>query len=79
EWDAQNETIDPTRMHKTQLAATAIDRVAAHREAVIEEVAAYGGTDLLCYRAESPATLVERQQTVWQPHLDWCAVTFDAP
>src|SRR3546814_21117932 len=66
-------------MHRTQLAATAIDRVAPNHDAVAGEVAAYGGTDLLCYRAETPPSLAERQHAAWQPHLDWCAVTFDAP
>lgn len=79
EWEAQTETIVPAGMHRTQLAATAIDRVAGNRDAVIDEVAAYGDTDLLCYRAEAPRALAERQQAVWQPFLDWCAIAHDAP
>lgn len=79
EWGAQGDMIKPAEMHRTQLAATAIDRVGPNREAVIDEIAAYGGTDLLCYRAEEPQSLIERQNAVWQPHLDWCAVAYDAP
>ncbi|HET8727246.1 MAG TPA: ATP12 family protein [Alphaproteobacteria bacterium] len=79
EWAAQEGQLRPGEMHRTQLAVTAIDRVAPNREAVIDEVTAYGGTDLLCYRAEAPLALAERQHAVWQPHLDWCAVAFDAP
>lgn len=79
EWADQKDEIRPAVMHRTQLAVTATDRVAPNRESVIDEVAAYAGTDLLCYRAEEPLSLAERQHAVWQPYLDWCAVTFDAP
>jgi chaperone required for assembly of F1-ATPase len=79
EWRAQGETVNPETMPMMRLAATAIDRVAPQREAVIDTVAAYGGSDLLCYRAEEPADLVERQKALWQPLLDWAALRFDAP
>jgi chaperone required for assembly of F1-ATPase len=57
----------------TRLAGTAQERVAATREAVVEELARYGGSDLLCYRAEQPASLVEAQTQLWQPWIDWAA------
>ena len=79
EWDAQVEEIKPDSMPMTQLASTAIDRVRPRREEVIDSIAAYAGTDLLCYRADGPAALVERQATHWQPLLDWAALHFDAP
>src|SRR3546814_12004916 len=66
-----SDLLKPAEMHRTQLAATAIDRVAPNRDAVVGEVAAYGGADLLCYRAETPPSLAERQHAAWQPHLDW--------
>src|SRR3546814_20765899 len=59
-------------------ASTAIDRVAPDRERAIGEMMAYGGADLLCYRAEAPEELVERQNRAWQPLLDWCAARFQA-
>ena len=34
-------------------------------------LAAYGDSDLLCYRAESPEELVARQARIWDPLLDW--------
>jgi chaperone required for assembly of F1-ATPase len=37
----------------------------------VELLAAYGDSDLLCYRAESPEELVARQAAVWGPMLDW--------
>ncbi|MEQ8250847.1 MAG: ATP12 family protein [Oceanibaculum nanhaiense] len=79
EWQAQGEEIKPDDMPLTQLAATAIDRVAKAREAVIEELVGYAETDLLCYHAEEPEDLIVRQTAAWQPLLDWAAETFEAP
>lgn len=62
-----------------RLAATAIDQVAGAREDHVDALAAYGETELLCYRAEHPADLVERQHGAWQPLLDWAAARFQAP
>lgn len=73
EWNAVGEKaeIDPRLMPVTRLATTAIDRVRTQRDKVIEEIAAYGASDLLCYRAEQPASLVERQNAGWNPWLEW--------
>lgn len=79
EWEAQDEEIDTGSMPMTQFASTAVDRVVPRRDTVIDDIAAYGRTDLLCYRAEHPAALVERQAAVWQPLLDWAALRYDAP
>lgn len=79
EWAAQGQTIDPETMPLMRLAATAIDQIAHNRAGVVQAVAAYAGSDLLCYRAEGPETLVSRQHHLWQPILDWAALRFDAP
>ena len=79
EWRAQGEDIYPATMPLTRLAGSAIDLVSTNRAEVIERTTAYAGTDLLCYRAEGPPPLVERQQTGWQPLLDWAARHFDVP
>ncbi len=71
EWRNQGDEIAPASMPFTRLANSAVDRTAPHRAQVIEQVAAYAGADLLCYRAEGPAALVERQSAEWQPVLDW--------
>ncbi|WP_132255098.1 ATP12 family chaperone protein [Methylobacterium segetis] len=71
EWQAQDEIIDPARMPVTRLVNTAIDGVAPRRDAVIDDLAAYAGTDLLAYRAESPERLVAAQGAAWDPVLDW--------
>lgn len=57
----------------TSLANTAQERVAGQREAVALELARYGETDLLCYRATTPPALARRQHEAWQPWLDWAA------
>jgi chaperone required for assembly of F1-ATPase len=71
EWDAQKGEIDPARMPLTRLANAVIDAVADAPEAVAEEVAKYLGSDLLFYRADAPAGLVERQARAWDPLLAW--------
>jgi chaperone required for assembly of F1-ATPase len=71
EWEAQREEIDPAAMPVTRLVNAAIDGVAAQAEAVAAEIASYGGSDLLCYRAADPERLVQRQAAVWDPVLDW--------
>jgi chaperone required for assembly of F1-ATPase len=62
----------------TRLAATGLDRVIRQRERVIEDTAKYAGSDLLCYRATEPESLVKRQSQTWQPLLDWAAERFGA-
>ncbi|MGF1641725.1 MAG: ATP12 family chaperone protein, partial [Rhodospirillales bacterium] len=73
EWRAQGDQIRPQTMPLTRLAATAVDRVAPARAAVVDGLVAYAGADLLCYRAVEPADLVALQQAAWQPLLDWAA------
>jgi chaperone required for assembly of F1-ATPase len=73
EWAAQDDEIRPLTMPMMRLAATAIDRIGRERAAIVDQIAAFGGSDLLCYRTESPASLIERQATLWQPLLDWAA------
>lgn len=71
EWAAQDGVIDPGSMPFTRMANSAIDKVAAQRDVVEEMLASYGGTDLLCYRAESPEGLRARQDAEWAPLLSW--------
>jgi chaperone required for assembly of F1-ATPase len=78
EWRAQDEHIRPHGMPLTRLASTAIDRVAPDRTPVVEELASYAETDLLCYRAGEQPELAARQAEAWQPLLDWAAERFAA-
>ncbi|CAN5155273.1 ATPase [soil metagenome] len=73
EWDAQGEFIAPGTMPATRLAATAIDRVSQTREPVADEIAAYAGSDALCYVAEHPGSLVAQQSEAWGPWRQWAA------
>lgn len=77
EWDAQGDIIDPISMPLTGLANAAIDHVRPNRTAFAKSIAAYGESDLLCYRAADPAPLVARQGEAWQPILDWAAKRYD--
>jgi len=63
----------------TRLAGTAQQRIAPDPMPIMDAIARYGETDLLCYRADAPEALVERQARGWQPWLDWAALTYDAP
>jgi chaperone required for assembly of F1-ATPase len=78
EWRGQDETLKPEGMVLTKALNTALDRIAASRAAIVEDLAKYAGTDLLCYRAESPADLVRRQREAWDRWLDWARERFGA-
>lgn len=78
EWDAQEDKINPLTMPFTRSANSAIDKVIPQFDAVADMLCAYGETDLLCYRAESPQSLRERQAENWDPLLDWLSETYDA-
>ncbi len=57
----------------TRIAGTGLARIAPNPEPVVQELARYGGSDLLCYRAAEPPRLAARQAAAWQPWLDWAA------
>lgn len=76
EWAAQGEKIDPAAMPMTGLANAAIDRIAPDIAGFASGIAPYGESDLLCYRADGPAALVERQAAHWQPLLDWASARY---
>ncbi|NEU11505.1 ATPase [Methylobacterium sp. BTF04] len=78
EWEAQVAVIDPHTMPLTRLANTAIDGVAPRRDAVIDDLSAYAGTDLLAYRAGDPERLIASQAAAWDPVLDWARDALDA-
>jgi len=78
EWLAQEGELKPETMPVTRAVNSAIDRVAPQIEDVRGIVAAYGGSDLLCYRAGAPAELVQRQAERWDPALAWAEERFGA-
>ena len=78
EWQGQGLTVKPLSLPLTRLVSTAIDRVPPRRADVIAEIAKYATTDLLCYHADEPRELAERQQKIWQPLLDWAEARLGA-
>lgn len=79
EWRAIAEEIDPAALPFTRAVNAAIDRVARDPAPVIDAVAAYGATDLVCYRAEAPEGLRLRQAAGWDPLIAWSAAALGAP
>jgi chaperone required for assembly of F1-ATPase len=71
EWRAVDGTVDPRRMPFTRSANSAVDKVATQFDEVAGLIAAYGGSDLLCYRTEDAGELARRQTEAWDPILDW--------
>lgn len=78
EWDAQVGEVRPETMPVTRAANSAIDKIVPQRAEVVEIVAAYGASDLLCYRALGPEALIARQAAGWDPVLDWAAEALGA-
>lgn len=78
EWRGQGETLHPETMPLTKALNAALDRVAANRAALVDDLARYASSDLLCYRAEAPAELVRRQCEAWDRWLTWSEEQFGA-
>lgn len=79
EWEAQEKEIRPATMPLTTLACSAIDAVTAKKADVAAEIARYAESDLICYRAEGPRELVERQEAGWDPVVAWAAKVLGVP
>lgn len=71
EWAAVEKTLNPILMPITGFANAAIDRIAPDRAGFAAAIAAYGETDLFCYRAAVGEALAERQAEIWDPWLHW--------
>ena len=78
EWRSQSDKLDIASMVLTKSVNTAIDRIRVRRAQVIEDLAKYAGTDLLCYRASTPDELVNRQSESWDQWLAWLSATTGA-
>lgn len=77
EWRAVEDSVDPRRLPLTGLANAATDIVAPDPAGFAAGLARYGESDLLAYRAESPAELVAQQAAAWDPLLDWLRRRYD--
>ena len=78
EWEAQGDEIDAARMPLFGLAVTVLDRVTPQRTAILDELVAYGGNDLLCYQDADDPALGARQAKGWNPWLDWARTALGA-
>ncbi|MFB2551508.1 ATP12 family chaperone protein [Ensifer soli] len=78
EWNAQLDVIDPARMPATRIVNTALDGVAKDVRSVFDDILKFAGTDLVCYRAEAPEGLVQRQNAFWNPVLRFAENRFGA-
>ena len=78
EWRDVGETLTVADLPLTGLAGTAQERIAPDPGPVIDAIAAYGASDLLCYRAERPVALMVRQALEWGPWVEWAWERFEA-
>ena len=77
EWNECGDDVDPRAMPLTGLANAAIDRIAPDKENYAAGIASYGESDLVCYRAEGPETLVRWQSESWDALLAWARRRYD--
>lgn len=82
EWSAaggaKGGEMGPADIPLTRLAGTAQERIAPDPAGMVDGLAKYAESDLLCYRAEDHR-LAALQAAEWQPLLDWAALQHDAP
>ena len=81
EWQAagaETGTMEYADVPLTRLAGTAQLRIVPDPGPVAASIAVYGESDLLCYRADTPAALARRQDAAWTPWLDWARVDLGA-
>ncbi|MFN3959999.1 MAG: ATP12 family protein [Parvularculaceae bacterium] len=73
EWKAQGNWLLFPAMPMTRFRMTVIDRGDEDADLWRRGVLDFLASDLLCYRAEAPAALIERQARTWDPILAWAA------
>jgi chaperone required for assembly of F1-ATPase len=78
EWRRQDEFIDAADMPVTRLVNTALDGVSRALQATADEIVRFAGSDLVCYRAGEPDSLVAAQNAAWEPVLEHFREVFGA-
>lgn len=78
EWDAAGANMTYADVPLTRIAGTSQERVAPAAGAVAIELACYGESDLLCYRAPDSPELAAAEAAAWDVWLDWAATTYGA-
>lgn len=56
----------------TRIAGTMLERIGSRPEIIIDQLLPYVNGELLCYRADFPTHLVEKQKEEWSPWVSWC-------
>ncbi len=79
EWRAVEGKVDFGKMPYTRFTHAALDQAVDERAEISAKIALYGETDLLCYRADNPQELIERQKQAWDPLLAWSAEELGSP
>jgi chaperone required for assembly of F1-ATPase len=77
EWNAVAGEVKPAAMPLTGLANAALDLMTVDLQGHATRLAAYAGSDLLCYRSEGPAALVVKQAAAWDRVLEWAQDRLD--
>ena len=77
EWKSQRIEIDIQSLPLFRFLVSSIDEVGPKREEVNRKTLQFGATDLLCYRAEDPPELKNRQEKKWQPIINWVEEEFN--
>ena len=76
EWQIQKEFVEPGLMPFTQRANTALDCIGLNRTAAVSALSDYASSDLICYRADGPDLLAQRQRQSWDPIVAWADQLF---
>jgi chaperone required for assembly of F1-ATPase len=69
EWAAQGEFINPETMPMVRLINSAVEVGEESTDALRAEIVKYCANDLMIYRADSPESLVRRQEELWDDVL----------
>ena len=71
EWRAVGDHVDYESMPLTRLGFAAVDRMGELVDETVVEALRYAETDLVCYPADYPEALIERERAAWLPVLGW--------
>lgn len=71
EWQAVDGKINLLAMPHTRVAMAVADFNDALREEKIAHILSYAMTDLLCFREPNDTALIKRQESAWDPWLQW--------
>jgi chaperone required for assembly of F1-ATPase len=79
EWRAQGTTVSLAAMPATRLANWVLDGIPEARARAVTGIVDFAASDLVCYLAISPASLVARQTAAWTPVLNWVHTLLGQP